>query len=247
MKSDAPARFALDPQLDPERLRKEFARAGRVRIGPFLARDGADRLRTHLTDRDDWRLVLNAGEKVYEIDRAGQAAMSDGQREELDRKVLAAAAGGFQYRFESIRVPDDEPGRTSRGSLLDDFALFMSGGQALEMLRTVTGSPDISFADAQATRYGPGHFLTSHDDAIEGKNRRAAYVFGLTQGWRAEWGGLLLFHDASGDIERGMTPRFNSLNIFAVPQLHSVSYVTPSAPEARLSITGWLRSGRPGT
>lgn len=237
--------FALDPALDIERLHAEFARVGRVRVAPFLAGEGADRLRRELTASDDWRLVLNAGEKVYEIDRAGQAAMSDAQRAELERRVAAAAIGGFQYRFESIRVPDDEPGRERRNSLLDRFALFMSSAEALAALRTITGSPDIAFADAQATRYGPGHFLTSHDDDIEGKNRRAAYVFGLTSGWRAEWGGLLLFHDAAGDIENGLTPRLNALNIFAVPQLHSVSYVTPSAPEPRLSVTGWLRSGEP--
>jgi Rps23 Pro-64 3,4-dihydroxylase Tpa1-like proline 4-hydroxylase len=67
-------------------------------------------------------------------------------------------------------------------------------------------------------------------------------VYGLTHDWQAEWGGLLLFHDAGGDIERGYTPRFNSLNIFSVPQLHSVSYVSRVAPEPRLSVTGWLRA-----
>jgi SM-20-related protein len=33
-----------------------------------------------------------------------------------------------------------------------------------------------------------------------------------------------------------------ALRLFAVPKLHSVSYVTPFAPEPRLSVTGWLRS-----
>ncbi len=62
---------------------------------------------------------------------------------------------------------------------------------------------------------------------------------------RAEWGGLLMFHGNDGNIEEAFTPAMGALRIFAVPALHSVSYVTPLAPEPRLSITGWLRSSAP--
>lgn len=238
--------FALDPGLDVMRLRADFERdGGRVRIAPFLLHECAMRLRDHLTGRDDWRLVLNAGEKVFEMDRAGQAALTGEQRAQLERRVAAASQAGFQYRFETIRVPDDPASRETRGSLLDRFALFMSSPGTVSTLRRITGADDIAFADAQATSYGPGHFLTSHDDEVAGKGRRAAYVMGLTQDWRAEWGGLLMFHSADGDIERGLLPRFNTLNLFAVPQLHSVSYINPAAARPRISVTGWLRAGDP--
>jgi Rps23 Pro-64 3,4-dihydroxylase Tpa1-like proline 4-hydroxylase len=234
--------FSLHPSIDPERLGASFARERRVQIAPFLSDDCAAVLRHHLEAREDWRLVLNAGEKTYEIDRAGQAALSPQQREELDRRVLASASREFQYRFESIRVPDGQAERGRRATLLDRFASFLSSPHVIALLRRITGSGDIDFADAQATSYGPGHFLTLHDDDVAGKGRRAAYVYGLTPEWRAEWGGLLLFHDSGGDIERGLTPAYNVLNIFAVPQAHSVSYVAPSAPRPRISVTGWLRS-----
>ena len=110
------------------------------------------------------------------------------------------------------------------------------------MLRDVTGEDRIAFADAQATAYAPGDFLTGHDDAVGGKKRLAAYVFGLTPVWRVEWGGLLLFHGSDGDVDAGLAPRFNTLNVFAVPQTHSVSMVTREAPSRRYSITGWLRA-----
>ena len=64
----------------------------------------------------------------------------------------------------------------------------------------------------------------------------------MTPHWRAEWGGLLLFHDDSGDTRRGLVPRFNCLNLFAVPQSHSVSQVATYAGATRLSVTGWLRA-----
>jgi Rps23 Pro-64 3,4-dihydroxylase Tpa1-like proline 4-hydroxylase len=236
------APFVLHSSIDVDRLRASFARERRVQITPFLDEEGAFALYNHLLGREDWRLVLNAGPKVYEIDRLGQAALTGEQRAELDRRVANAAKKGFQYCFENIRVPDEAKARQTSNSLLDQFAAFMSTPPVLDLLRLITGAADIAFADAQATSYSAGNFLTAHDDDVEGKNRRAAYVYGLTQDWQAEWGGLLLFHDAGGDIERGYTPRFNSLNIFSVPQLHSVSYVSRVAPEPRLSVTGWLRA-----
>jgi Rps23 Pro-64 3,4-dihydroxylase Tpa1-like proline 4-hydroxylase len=50
-----------------------------------------------------------------------------------------------------------------------------------------------------------------------------------------------MFYDEDGDCIAGFKPRFNALNLFAVPQRHSVSYVPPFAPAGRFAITGWFR------
>jgi Rps23 Pro-64 3,4-dihydroxylase Tpa1-like proline 4-hydroxylase len=118
----------------------------------------------------------------------------------------------------------------------------MSSAPVISLFRALTGSSEIDFADVQATRYRAGHFLTEHHDKREGSRRIAAYVLGLTETWRPEWGGLLLFHK-NGDVSRGLIPRMNSLSLFAVPQDHSVSLVAPFCPQPRLSITGWFRPG----
>jgi SM-20-related protein len=115
----------------------------------------------------------------------------------------------------------------------------MSAGEPLDVLRRVTGNQDVAFADAQLTAYGPGDFLTLHDDAAPATKRTAAYVFGLTKDWRADWGGALLFHDAANLV--GWAPQFNVLNLFAVPQPHSVSLVSAAAAGRRFSVSGWLR------
>lgn len=232
--------FALHPALDLDVARATFAQERRVQLAPFLTEDSARALGDHLATREDWKLVLNAGEKTFEIDRAGQAALTEEQRAGLDQRIDAAARDGFQFRFESIRVPDDDRARQASATPLDAFACFLSTDPARAALRHVTGADTIDFADAQATRYAAGHFLTGHDDDVAGKNRHAAYVLGLSPRWRTEWGGLLLFHDAM-DV-RGWAPRFNALSLFAVPQPHSVSLVAPFAGAPRLSVTGWLRS-----
>lgn len=231
----------LHGEINWEAAAAQFRATGRACISPWLTEAGATALRDQLLTRTDWREVFNVGERVYEIDRPGQASLDQAARERIDVGIAAAARSGFQYRYESLRVPDDEQLRRQSAGLLEEFARLMSSGGVLGRLSEVIGSSDLDFADAQATLYRPGDFLTSHDDAVEGKGRRAAYVFSLSQRWRPEWGGLLLFHGSSGDIDGGLTPHFNTLNLFAVPQQHSVSQVANYVEQPRLSVTGWLR------
>lgn len=233
--------FTLDPTLDLSALADIYRREGRVVIDDPLPKDAAQILATHLRQRTDWRKLVLSGERVVEFDRAGWAAIPPDRAEALSLAVYAAARAGFQFRFESIRVSDAARDREADATPLGDFARWMSAPPMLDALRTITGADDVQFADAQATAYAPGDFLTVHDDAVTGKHRRAAYVFGLTPGWRPEWGGLLLFHGRDGEL-RAVAPGFNRLTIFAVPQDHSVSEVTRAAPARRYSITGWLRA-----
>ena len=235
--------FRLNPALDAAALAAAFAAKGRVQIRGFLIDEDAASLHSEMRRREDWLQIVNSGDKVFDLDRPTRAKMSREQAEALDQAVYSGAREGFQHRYESIRIPDEEVERERSDDLFARFALWLSTGQARDFLRRVIGRLELDFADAQATAYAPGDFLTGHDDEVEGKNRLAAYVFGLTPQWRAEWGGLLLFHGPDGDIEQGLLPRFNTLNIFAVPQLHSVSLVSHAAPFRRYSITGWLRRG----
>ncbi|WP_294101045.1 2OG-Fe(II) oxygenase family protein [Sphingomonas sp.] len=236
-----PIPLALNRALDATALAKAFARDGRVQIADFLEIRAAEALHAMLRARDDWVHVVNSGEKTFELSRPARAAMSADQREALDTAVYAGARSGFQYRYETIRVPDAAAARAASDDPLAAFAAWLSSGAARDLLRQVTGAAGIDFADAQATAYAPGDFLTGHDDDVVGKHRHAAYVFGLTPVWRTEWGGLLLFH---GHAVHGYAPAFNTLNLFAVPQVHSVSEVTRAAAYRRYSITGWLRSAQ---
>ena len=232
--------FALAPDLDVDRAAAVYARTGHVRLTRFLAdpRPLAD----HLVARTDWVQVINSGATVYELDRSARAALTPQKSVALDAAVFEGARTGFQYRFDTIRVPDDEGARIGNPTPLNGLAAWMSCGEARAALRAICGVSEIDFADAQATMFGPGDFLTGHDDAVPGKCRHAAYVLGLTPTWRIEWGGLLLFHAEQGTALKGEMPGFNTLDLFAVPQMHSVSLVSPAAARARLSVTGWLRS-----
>ena len=240
MTTTADNQLRLSDKLNWDALAKAYAEAGRLHVPDFLHPDDAALLHQSLRSRTDWRLVVNQGDRSFDLDRAAQAALTPEQRQSLEQAVHAEARYGFQYLYESIRVPDAPAERTGDDPLVA-FARFMSSDPVRQFLRQVTAKPGIDFADAQATAYGPGHFLTAHDDEVAGKNRHAAYVFNLTPRWRVDWGGLLLFEGKGGHIEQGFTPSFNALNLFTVPQPHSVSMVAPFAANRRYSITGWLR------
>ncbi|MEA3063571.1 MAG: SM-20-related protein [Sphingomonadales bacterium] len=231
--------FALDSGIDPEKLAVDYAARGRIRIEPFLSADSAAALADHLQERIDWRLALKGeAHQVFEFDQAARAAMSSGQARALE-KLAAPDRPGFRYLYDRIWAVHAEKAR-EEGTLLAAFADFLRSEPVLDLLGRVAGARDVASADAQATRYAPGHFLTIHDDAEPTRTRRIAYVLGLTQSWRTEWGGLLMFHDRKGDVVEAWRPRFNALALFSVPQLHSVSAVVPSAPKPRCSVSGWL-------
>ena len=122
-----------------------------------------------------------------------------------------------------------------------DLYDMLNGPAFLGFVRTLSGDPRAAYVDAQATRYRAGDFLTAHDDDVVGKSRLYAYVLNLTPQWRTDWGGLLAFHDADGHLAEAYVPTFNALNIFRVPQLHSVTQVASFAAGSRMSITGWIR------
>ncbi len=234
--------FKINGAHDPERLAAVFRAERRLHVPHFLEPDGAEQLLEHVRTSQAWRLVLNSGDKVIELDRSTQDSLGQERTQQLDLAVYAAAREGFQYRYETIRVPDREAERKASGTVLDAFARFMSEDTSLQFFRTVLDDPEIGFADAQATAYSPGHFLTAHDDKVAGKNRKAAYVMNLSKSWSADWGGLLAFHNPGQAEVKALVPVFNSLNLFAVPQVHSVTMVAPYAPRRRYSVTGWLRT-----
>lgn len=235
--------FRLRPAHDPDALHRAFERDGFVQVRDVLEHDDAARLHRCLTRDTTWNLVFADRGKHIDLSAEQLAALPKGKMEELRQAIYAQARDGFQYCYNNYPIHDARKAGLNGGHLLHAFDEWLNGEPFLSFARTATGCEDIAFADAQATRFMPGHFLTTHDDAHETKNRRAAYIFNFTPAWEPDWGGYLLLQDEAGEIRRGLKPRFNTLNLLAVPQKHSVGIVAPFAGAPRLAITGWLRYG----
>lgn len=238
----APAlHLACDDRI--EALAAEFRTHGRLQIRDALEPESAGAVYQSLVDQQEWNLVYRQAGKHVDSNASAVAAWPAEQRQKLEQIIHAQAAEGFQYYYANIPIYDLYHRRALAGHFFNRLFEFLNGEEFLGTIRAITGAEDIGFADAQATRFGPGHFLTCHDDAVEGKDRRVAYVLNLSPGWRRDWGGALQFFDADDNVEAGFTPTFNALCLFRIPADHSVGLVAPFALQPRYAITGWLRAG----
>jgi Rps23 Pro-64 3,4-dihydroxylase Tpa1-like proline 4-hydroxylase len=234
--TDEPPR--LNPQLDCAALAQEYRRNGRIHIQNVLNQASAERVYLCLRDETRYELCLNAAGDVHTL-----SDLTPKQR--LDCATAAwrkVGIAGFQFLFDMHLLSfSGEPYRDPKHYWAKATA-FLNSSEFLGFSREITGFESIEYADAQATLYRSGHFLTAHDDNTAGAKRLAAYVLSFTPAWRPEWGGLLEFLDETGQVERGYVPGFNTLKLFRVPMTHYVSMVAPSAMAGRYSITGWLRA-----
>jgi SM-20-related protein len=228
----------LNPALDRAALRRDFEQEGRLHVHDLLIPEAAARIHTCLAQETPWGLCLNTDDKPR-----GLRNLSPQQLAALTQQAWSQVGSeGFRFLYEQHQLSlNGEP----YGDPAHHWArvmAFLNGADFLDFVRGITGLSAIAFADAQATLYRPGHFLTAHDDEIPGSNRLAAYVMSFTANWRPEWGGLLEFIGADHHIACGYTPDFNSLKIFRIPATHHVSMVAPFARAGRFAITGWLRA-----
>jgi len=235
----------LNPDLDTRDFAGAFARDGVVQVADFLTPDSADRLEAALKTATPWGLSLSnaegkgewlSPEALQALGREGVAAKTRG--------ALSGARTGFGFSFLAYPIIEALLAGREPGHPTHDLVQLLNSSEARDFCADVAGETGITKLDSQATLFRPGDFLALHNDTGVGE-RRAAYTIGLTRDWRPDWGGQLLFHDAAGDLARGLRPAFNVLTLFRTPQWHSVATVAPYAGTPRLSITGWLRDDPP--
>lgn len=234
----------LNPDLDADALAATFRKDRRAQAVGLLVEEDARALYEDVVAQTSWSLSLFAQGKNVDVDAAGWSKLAPDARERTRAIVHEEANHGFAYFNRRISIYDRwHAGRRGLSAPLASLFEFLNGADFLDFARRMTGAGDIAFADAQLTAFDPGHFLTVHNDDVEGKNRRCAYVLNLTPRWMEDWGGYLCFFDATGNLVGGYKPAFNTLNVFAIPARHSVSVVAPFAREPRYGVSGWLRAG----
>ena len=238
-----PLTLTLDTAHSRDAEIRRFAETGRTQAKGVLFGASAKALHEAVAGQPTWNTVFDRDGKNVDLNDNALEILTSVQKQALMGHLNQTAGTGFQYFFANIPLYDVYHSGHAIDPTLKAIYEFINGPDFLDLCRQLTGFDAITFADAQLTRYGPGQFLTRHDDNVAGKNRLAAYVLNLTPKWRAEWGGTLEFYDEDGNVTEGFTPAFNVLNLFAVPQAHAVTYVPPFAGAYRYAITGWLRTG----
>jgi hypothetical protein len=229
--------YRLSEDLDLEALRAEFERTGRLQVRDVLDPLSAQAIAAALDAEEDWLRSVRLKSGTFSVPLKGREPIQRMHRQWIEEARIDADDPAMQYMFDVRRLSAERSFGLDRGDQLNAFYDFVNGAEFLAFGEAVTGQRPVA-CEAQATRYRQGDLLTVHSDRDSGSRRLSAWVFNLTREWRAEWGGLLLFHD-NGRIVDGINPLFNSLSLFRVPMDHSVTQVTGFAPRDRLAVSGW--------
>lgn len=242
----------LNPNLDPAPFAAAYQRSKLVSIPNVFAEETAEAIHQILGSSLSWRLVFPEpdpsapnGETVAQLTRADIQALGPQAMNTRIKAVMARARDNFGYLYNAYPMITAYLKGWDQGHPIHRLTEFLNSPEFLEFGRAVVGAQAITKADAQATLYTGGNFLTRHIDEGYDKERRAAYTFGFTKHWEPDWGGLLMFLDSDLNVSKALLPRFNTLNLFDGTMMHTVSAVSPFAGGQRLQVTGWLRDDPP--
>lgn len=237
-----PNQLRINPQLSLTPYIEEYRRSGIVQIPNIFEPALADNIEDMLRRQIPWRLLLtDENDQPLHFSADEQRQVGREQLNELVQRALKRARENRGYYYYTYPMIEAYMRGWDPGHPIHSMTELINSDEFLNIGRKLLANDAIIKADAHATCYGPGHYLTRHLDLGEDKERRAAYVLGFARDWQPDWGGLLLFLSEKQDITRGYLPRFNCLTVFDTKFLHTVTQVATFAGGLRLAVTGWFR------
>ncbi|HBK91673.1 MAG TPA: proline hydroxylase [Parvularcula sp.] len=232
----------LNPALDLDRHAATYAQRGIVQIPDVFEAPLAGAIEAMLAGPLPWRLLMtDADDRPIHFSAGEAQAMGREKMDPLIKDALLRARQNRGFLYNTYPMIEGYLRGWDPGHPIHLMTEFINNAAFLGLGRRVTGVSGITKADAHATAYHPGHYLTRHLDHGEDRERRAAYVLGFSRNWQPDWGGLLLFLNDRQDVSEGYLPRFNVLTIFDIKYLHTVTQISSFAGGVRRSITGWFR------
>ena len=234
----------LNPAHNKNLIRSALSNQSHYVIKDFFNIDFAEQIFQCLSHDVPWQIAFRMDDSNQVLEREQLNQLGAEKRAQLMQQILEKAKSEYQFLYNRYPMVDSLIAGKNPDLFLNKVVEFLNSPSYLDFLKQITGDQQIRKCSAQATWYAPGNFLQYHTDVSqEDEDRRFAYVLGFTKDWKADWGGLLQFLDEDDNqVTETITPAFNTLAIFKVPQGHSVSYVAPFATKPRFSITGWLRA-----
>jgi hypothetical protein len=184
-----------------------YGRTRRLQISGFLRQDCVEALHAELAASKTWRLAANRGEQIIDFTPEMLAGFKPEDWQKLHRAVALGGRYGFQFLYETIRLPKPgaEPAQPPP-PLFAAFADFMSSPEVVDLMRTITGDDAIAFARRRTPR-AIRRAISSPRTTTASTNRPPRRIrLNLTPEWRPDWGGLLLFYRRSRECRRGYTP-----------------------------------------
>ena len=232
----------ISQDLDFSDSRRAYADVGRCRLDHFLVPDIAERLYGVLFDETEFDVAYACSPSPKLVSASSWRQMDAPGRRSIEGQLMSQAAEGRGFLYCTYMERNKIGASTQSPEFLDEVFSFWAGPEMRRLVAEVTGL-EVDGAECQFTRFTTGQYLTRHRDTLLGNRRRLAFVLSLSQAWHPDWGGLLHFYEEAGDVSEVWIPRFNTLQLFDIRQIHGVSAVAPCAPRGRFSLTGWFTVG----
>lgn len=228
--------YKLQDNLNLEHWSEVFQQDMRCRVIDLMPEKSAQSMLEAIQLHAEFKQAHIIGNQYREITKAEFSELSVSERSQLVRDVYRQAQNGigFWYGRKGLDSQTKTP--------LADIYRWLSSPEVIAAVQAITGNPNLTGPSAQITSFAPGDFLTRHRDEVTAERRRIAFVLNLSQNWHPDWGGLLQFFRDNGDTRDAWTPTFNSLCLFDVKHVHSVTAIAPFSPKPRIAISGWFHS-----
>ncbi len=216
----------LSSQFDPEGYKSRFARHGRIRLEGAISAEDAQTVHQALEQQTPWELQLVGRDGPEVINRHELNRLPETDIQQRLQEAAERAQTGLSYLRLGYRPTGDDA--------LTPVATLVRSAEFAAFCESLTGLSGLELESLAAVCYRPGDFFTRHTDQAA----RLCFEWSFTEGWRPDWGGQMLFHGPSGDIEGGIMPRMNDLALFTGDQPRSIASVAPYAAGPRFSLTG---------
>lgn len=235
----------INKDIDVPALHQEFKQTGAVTIKDLLCSDVAEAAYESLKNRVPWELhykIPKSKTRITVISAEAALKLTDKEKLKLVPKVLTQKHNDLSFIYGRYTIPTAHEIDSEHSLILTRVIKYFNSREYLQLLGDITGDHSGKEVSAWASRYGPNHHLSLHDDRNWVQGRIAAHVLGLTKNWKKEWGGQFTFCDVKGKPTAYRSPKFNQLTLFKVPRFHLVTKVKPYAKESRYSIFGWYKA-----
>lgn len=228
--------FALNDAFDFAGYQSRFASKGRIRLEGAL--DGEDALQVHhaLEQQTAWELhLMSAQGEPDVISRTELSELNDMAIQDRLSAAAERAQTGLSYLHLGYDLTSKEAiENLDEGHPLLDLARLIWSSEFAAFCENLTGLNGLKLRSLIATAYRPGDFFTMHQDS----GAALSFEWNFTHDWRSDWGGQILFHSPSGDIEGGIMPRLNDLSLYSGEQPRSVNSVAAFAGAPRFAVSG---------
>ena len=164
----------INQKIDLSSAATTLGNRGQVQIHDFASEESAETLHGWLQRHNDWYLSYKEGPDNFETSDAEFAVLTLEQKHRFTAGLYRRAHSGFQYLFKRYSISQAVSSGENQGHPIHAVRHWVTGEDFLGVMRHVTRRDHIRTSDSYASLYGPGHFLTRHDDRHPTHQRIAA-------------------------------------------------------------------------